>query len=78
MLASWMSDIVALRLASREAVATVSTELSPDLGHDQRKETEKLVFTESRASRHNDLPKTLEFKYLARFLLVFIVKPGVE
>lgn len=76
-----MSDIVALRLASREAVATVSTELSPevaDLGHDQRKETEKLVFTESRVSRHNDLPKTLEFKYLARFLLVFIVKPGVE
>ena len=31
MLASWMSDIVALRLASREAVATVSTELSPEV-----------------------------------------------
>jgi hypothetical protein len=26
-----MSDIVALRLASREAVATVSTELSPEV-----------------------------------------------
>ena len=71
-----MSDIVALRLASHGKHRIIAG--SADLGHDQRKETEKLVFTESRVSRHNDLPKTLEFKYLARFLLVFIVKPGVE